>query len=98
MILKATKKPVTIECVKWDGKNCEEIESFCKDCTILLDTHAYDAGVAPPRWSLTIHTLEGNHLALEGDYIIKGVNGEFYPCKPDIFEKTYDIVGEEAKG
>jgi hypothetical protein len=90
--MKATKKPVTIECVKWDGTNRKEIEDFCKDCKFELDTHAYDAGVAAPRWDLTIHTLEGDMAALEGDYIIKGVNGEFYPCKPDIFEKTYDIV------
>ena len=92
MILKATKKPVTIECVKWDGKNVDEIKSFCKDCKFELDTHAYDAGIAPPRWNLTIHTLEGDLFALEGDYIIKGVNGEIYPCKPDIFEKTYDVA------
>ena len=42
--------------------------------------------------TLCIYTLEGSHQANIGDYIIKGVNGEFYPCKPDIFEKTYDIV------
>lgn len=42
--------------------------------------------------SLTINTLEGDMQANVGDYIIKGVNGEFYPCKPDIFEKTYDKV------
>ena len=41
---------------------------------------------------LNIPTLEGNMLAVENDYIIKGVNGEFYPCKPDIFEKTYEKV------
>ena len=41
---------------------------------------------------LTIHTLEGDMIASIGDYIIKGVNGEFYPCKPDIFEKTYEKV------
>ncbi len=96
MIIKATKKPVTIECVKWDGENIEEIKAFCKDCKFEIDTHAYDAGVAPPRWNLTIHTLEGDHYALEGDYIIKGVKGEFYPCKPDIFENTYDIVDESG--
>lgn len=43
---------------------------------------------------LTIETLEGNHKALEGDWIIKGVAGEFYPCKPDIFEMTYEPAGE----
>jgi hypothetical protein len=93
MVIKATKKPVTIECIQWNGKNKEEIEQFCgKDCKFELDTHAYDAGVAPPRWNLYIHTLEGDHYAIESDYIIKGVKGEFYPCKEDIFLQTYDIV------
>ena len=41
---------------------------------------------------ILIPTLEGNMRALPGDYIIKGVQGEFYPCKPDIFEATYDAV------
>ena len=41
---------------------------------------------------LKIQTLEGEMLASEGDFIIKGVNGEFYPCKPDIFEKTYELA------
>ena len=43
---------------------------------------------------IVIPTLEGEHLATPGDWIIKGVHGEFYPCKPDIFEKTYDPVEE----
>lgn len=42
--------------------------------------------------SLVIPTLEGDHHALVGDYIIKGVKGEFYPCKPDIFTQTYDLA------
>ena len=41
---------------------------------------------------ITIHTLEGDMIASPGDYIITGVNGEQYPCKPDIFEKTYELV------
>lgn len=45
-----------------------------------------------------IRTLEGNHLASLGDYIIKGVAGEFYPCKPDIFEATYEPVGNDDSG
>ena len=44
---------------------------------------------------LIIHTLEGNMRADVGDYIITGVNGEKYPCKPDIFKKTYDIIKED---
>jgi hypothetical protein len=43
---------------------------------------------------LYITTLEGEHLASTGDFIIKGVHGEFYPCKPEIFEKTYELVGD----
>ena len=42
--------------------------------------------------ALTIHTAEGDMLASKGDYIITGVNGEWYPCKPDVFEKLYDPV------
>lgn len=45
---------------------------------------------------MIIHTLEGDMLASEGDYIITGINGEKYPCKPDIFEKTYELVIEES--
>lgn len=45
--------------------------------------------------SIEIRTLEGNHLCNIGDYIIKGVQGEFYPCKPDIFEETYEVVDDE---
>ncbi len=41
---------------------------------------------------MKIHTLEGDHECTKGDFIIKGVNGEFYPCKPDIFEKTYEAA------
>ena len=44
--------------------------------------------------SVTIHTLEGNHRAEPDDYIIRGVRGELYPCKPDIFEQTYERVEE----
>ena len=44
--------------------------------------------------NLKINTLEGSHYATFGDMIIKGVNGEFYPCKPDIFDKTYEAVDE----
>jgi len=43
---------------------------------------------------IIIHTLEGDHLARWGDWIIKGINGELYPCKPDIFQATYELVKE----
>lgn len=79
--MKYRKKPVTIEAVRWTGDNRKEIYDFCSD--------AYTANC-----SLYIKTLEGVHIAREGDYIIKGVHGEFYPCKPDIFEETYEEVTE----
>lgn len=53
---------------------------------------AWEAGAGIPFEAFTIHTLEGDMTARRGDYIIKGVNGEFYPCKADIFKKTYEEV------
>ena len=47
--------------------------------------------------TLIIHTLEGDHEASPGDYIIKGIKGEYYPCKPDIFEQSYYTAAEYAE-
>jgi len=78
---KFRKKPVVIDAVQYDGINESEIEQF--------------VGISyVPGRDFKIRTLEGDMLASVGDWIIKGVNGEFYPCKPDIFEKTYEAVGE----
>ncbi len=72
-----TKKPVTIEAVQFNGPNFGEIEAFV-------------GGAAEFRGGeLVIATLEGAMRASPGDWIIKGVKGEFYPCKPDIFAATY---------
>lgn len=79
MINKYRKKPVIVEAIQYTGDNIEEIKDFCKDCSVLFD-------------SLIIFTLEGRMKASINDYIIKGVNGEFYPCKPDVFEKTYELI------
>ena len=83
MAQKYRKKPVTIEAVRWDGDNIDEISDFVKrNCAV------YD-------WRmnrLIIVTLEGEMYASVGDYIIKGVQGEYYPCKPDIFQATYEPV------
>lgn len=82
MIKKYVKKPVTIEAIPWDGKNLSEIDNFM-------------GGIVENKGAtLVIHTLEGDMEASIGDYIIKGINGEFYPCKPDIFAKTYEEVTE----
>lgn len=90
--MKYTKKPVTIEAIQWTGLNLEEVKSFVGDSLHydIIDT-AWEVGKGAPRINMIIKTLEGNHICTEGDYIIKGVQGEFYPCKPDIFEMTYDI-------
>ena len=78
---KYRKRPVVIEAVQWDGNNLIEILQFSKDAFMDQDNV-----------TLKIKTLEGVMTASRGDYIVKGVDGEFYPCKPDIFEKTYDEV------
>lgn len=89
---KFRKKPVEVEAVKWTGDNLPEIIAF---------TGRHESAAA---WSwghfekvvreegLKIFTLEGSHMATVGDWIIRGVAGEFYPCKPDIFEQTYEPV------
>ena len=94
--MKYRKKPVVIEAVQWDGRNLEEIKEFVGDSLIyeIFDA-AWRVGKGAPRVYMEIKTLEGTHICSEGDYIIKGVQGEFYPCKPDIFEQTYEQVGEQ---
>lgn len=90
MINIARKKPVEVEVCKWTGENVDEIKDFCGQFVHYM----YDNGdlFDKPYYNLIIHTLEGDHSANIGDYIIKGIKGEFYPCKSDIFEKTYDII------
>lgn len=90
--MKARKKPVEVDCIQWTGDNIEEIMSFCGPKA--HDIYQINLANMPTEYSLIIHTLEGNHRATIGDYIIKGVNGEFYPCKEEIFHKTYDIIEE----
>ena len=82
------KKPVVIEAVQWDGTNQGEIAKFMKT-PIRTKTSPEEGN---PSGKITIETLEGDMTASVGDFIIKGVQGEFYPCKPDIFEKTYEEV------
>lgn len=89
--MKYRKKPVVIEAIQWNGLNLSEIKSFVGD-NLEYDIHdaAWECGVGAPMVNMRIKTLEGDHLCAKGDYIIKGVLGEFYPCKPDIFAKTYE--------
>ena len=97
MIQKAKKKPVVIEFVQYNGNtNRDEICKWVGNDlrTEVFSDSAYEAGMGVPYFSIFIPTLEGEMRAEPYDYIIKGVNGEFYPCKPDIFEKTYDVIEE----
>ena len=91
-----TKKPVTIQAIQWTGENLREVITFTDGPP---DTRSHHAGMAwdayrdlVARDGLKIYTLEGKMLASPGDWIIRGVKGELYPCKPDIFEMTYEAV------
>lgn len=87
-MVKYRKKPVEIEAVQYKGdlESIKEIIDFIGYIPEIIE------GCETQQKFLKIKTLEGDHIASEGDYIIKGVKGEFYPCKPDIFEMTYEIV------
>lgn len=93
------KKPVTIEAMPWTGKNMSEIKAFVGDVAKfdILDT-AWEVGKGTPYVFLSIETLEGTMKAKPGDFIIKGVNGEFYPCDGKIFDKTYEWTGLDNLG
>lgn len=88
--MKYRKKPVVIEAVQWTGTNFDEIMNFMKCFHGNKLNYENTEEIAYKTQQLTIHTLEGNMIASKNDWIIKGVNGEFYPCKPDIFKKTYE--------
>ena len=91
---RATKKPVTIDFIEWTGLHHRDVATFlghgtsqpmeCEGENYYIDHDKVVGG-------LMIKTLEGEHKADIGDMIIKGVKGEFYPCKPDIFALTYDV-------
>lgn len=89
---KYIKKPVVIEAIKWDGNNTDEVLAFTGENAKFVSEESENI--------LLVGTLESNdkvgtrHAASVGDFIIKGIQGEFYPCKPDIFAQTYDLYEE----
>jgi hypothetical protein len=102
-----TKKPVTIQAIQWTGRNLREVIAFTDGPP---DTRSHHAGMAweayadlVARDGLMIYTLEdgpdrrAKHFADIGDWIIRGVKGEYYPCKPDIFEATYSRTALAAE-
>lgn len=79
------KRPIEVEAIFWDGKNIQEVIEFSgRD-----DVRFANVGI---QGILVIPTLEGDMLAQPGDWIIKGIAGEIYPCKPTIFYDTYEKV------
>lgn len=85
MVKQYRKKPVVVDAMQWTGSGkcwLKMVEFIGRN---LIDRPSYDI--------LKISTLEGDLFASKNDFIIKGIHGEFYPCKPNIFEKTYELVG-----
>lgn len=90
--MKFRKKPVVVDAVLWNGNFTNLVKPFvhpsrasakeglCSICSLPYLTHGW------------INTLEGGHIVCRGDWIITGVAGEHYPCKPSIFERTYERV------
>ncbi len=86
---KYRKKPVVVDAIQWTGRNWKAVCEFIGHNTRY---EHFECGHV-----LQIRTLEGDMDALPGDWIIKGIKGEFYPCKDDIFRKTYDPVRDGEK-
>ncbi len=92
MAIRFRKKPVIVEAVRWTGENLAELSNFARD-----KNGASMLGIPNADESLQIRTLEDGkgvtqveHVANKGDWIVKGLHGEFYAVKPDIFEATYE--------
>lgn len=85
--MKFRKKPVVIEAVQWTGSNRDEM-------LVHMPGKLWSYNPLDVSGAARIETLEGIMSALPGDWVIRGVGGEYYPCKPDIFEKTYEAVSE----
>ena len=105
MIKKYKKRPISIEALQWTGDNPEEVREFVGDLLsydINVDIEMIkeyvnkrgDLNDNATESYFVIKTLEGNHLTTISDYIIKGVRGEFYPCKEDIFLETYEEAND----
>ena len=82
---KYRKKPVVVEAIQWNGENTEEVYQFAKP---FVSYQTINATIP----QMAIDTLEGKMVVSQFDYVIKGIQGEFYPCKPDIFEATYEKI------
>lgn len=89
--MKYRKKPVVINAFKWTGDMFQnEDPEWITEA--IQEGKVYFSNIGEENVVMKIETLEGTHTANCGDYIIQGVKGELYPCKPDIFEMTYEEV------
>ena len=88
---KFRKKPVVIEATQWDGTFSDKQRIEKENPTLVESACQWHEGRNEVSLWM-IKTLEGNHIVSRNDWIIKGIKGEFYPCKPDIFEATYELV------
>lgn len=89
--MKYRKKPVVINAFKWTGDMFQnEDPEWITEA--IQEGKVYFSNIGEENVVMKIETLEGTHTANRGDYIIQGVKGELYPCKPDIFEMTYEEV------
>ena len=94
--MKFRKLPVVIEAVQYDGDNHQDLFDFARDIDVAAGRYLRHVVLCtnPGDEGLFIFTLEGEMRISPRDWLIKGVAGEFYPCKPDIFEATYEAVGD----
>ncbi|MBV5190975.1 hypothetical protein [Staphylococcus chromogenes] len=90
MKIKARKIPVEVECVQFTDKESAEYIEEWSGAQVRYCVSKYQR-------FLLVRTLEGEMKATINDYIVKGVHGEFYPVKPDIFNKTYEVLKDESK-
>jgi hypothetical protein len=87
------KKPVEIEARQFNGSKFTEALEMAEWCS--GEVEIVEGVSNDKRYVVAIPTLEGTMFASAGDYIIKGVRGEFYPCKPGIFEETYEACDDQ---
>ena len=96
--MKFRKKPVVVDAWQWTGTTLRDAMNFCHQNNLpkfVPGTRSDKNGLVIT--GLIIYTLEGDHLAEKGDWIIREIKGEYSPCKPDIFKKTYELVSEDNK-
>ena len=90
---KYRKKPIVVEAIQWNGVNRGEVEMFCGHDNVEFKVEILSGSTLGLQ--LIVKALEGDMVANRGDYIIKGICGEFYSCKEEIFEKTYELLQKE---